>query len=161
MINKLEHIHRNFLWEGQGEKGRMHLLKWNEVVKPKGAGGLDLGDLRLKNLALLEKWLWRLAKKKKLYGGGLLSLKYGESEWGWVLSTCLRDLGCGKMFGWGCVRYTLDYLGLCQIRRLQQGIIMFGQLTVCLGEWGLEESFNSWTLWSISHWFLCFLTISS
>lgn len=82
-------------------------MKWNEVVKPKGAGGLGLGDLRLKNLALLEKWLWRFGKEKEALWRRVIVSKYGE------------------------------------------------------GEWGIEESFISWTLWSISHRFLCFLTFSS
>lgn len=56
MINKLDRIHRNFLWEGQGEKGRMHLMKWNKVVKPQGAGGLGL--VSNKEAATRDYYVW-------------------------------------------------------------------------------------------------------
>lgn len=52
---KLDRIRKNFSWEWQGDKKKKHFIKWSEVVKPKGAGGLGLGSLEYKNWALLAK----------------------------------------------------------------------------------------------------------
>lgn len=79
-------------------------MKWSEVVKPKGAGGLGLGDLRLKNVALLAKWWWRFGEEKEVLWRRVIVYKYGESEWGWVPSKVLGDhvLGiCGVIFCFG------------------------------------------------------------
>lgn len=72
VIKKLDRIRRNFFWEGSGQRKKMHLMKWSEVVEPKVTVGLGLGNLAFKNWALLAKWWWRYVKeKKKLSGGGL------------------------------------------------------------------------------------------
>lgn len=34
-----------------------HLVKWEVVVKSKEQGGLELGKLKERNVALLAKWL--------------------------------------------------------------------------------------------------------
>jgi hypothetical protein len=35
-------------------------VAWNKVIKPKDHGGLGLGSLQGKNLALMFKWIWHL-----------------------------------------------------------------------------------------------------
>ncbi|RVW43723.1 Transposon TX1 uncharacterized 149 kDa protein [Vitis vinifera] len=50
------------LWAGilrrVGEGKRDHLVRWDVVCKPKTIGGLGLGNISWRNLALLGKWLW-------------------------------------------------------------------------------------------------------
>lgn len=62
------------MWEGQGDKKKMHLVKWSEVIKPNSDGGVSLGSVELKNRALLAKWWWRFREEKELCGGKLLLL---------------------------------------------------------------------------------------
>ncbi|RVW65169.1 Alanine--tRNA ligase [Vitis vinifera] len=45
-----------FGWIGEGK--RDHLVRWDVVCKPKEIGGLGFGNISLRNLALLGKWLW-------------------------------------------------------------------------------------------------------
>ncbi|KAL5539045.1 hypothetical protein UlMin_044773 [Ulmus minor] len=45
-------------WNPVIEKGRS-LVRWKIVCKPKEYGGLGIGNLMLRNKALLGKWLWR------------------------------------------------------------------------------------------------------
>ena len=52
VVGRLDHIHRIFLWEGQGDTKKLHLLKWIEVIKPKRSGG---GSLENRNAALFTK----------------------------------------------------------------------------------------------------------
>lgn len=40
VVERVDRIHRNSLWEGQGDKN-----KWIEVIKPKWSGELGLGSL--------------------------------------------------------------------------------------------------------------------
>lgn len=56
VADKMDRIRRKFLWEGQGDKKMLHLMKWSEVIKPKRSGGLGLRNFENKNEALLAKW---------------------------------------------------------------------------------------------------------
>ena len=50
----------DFLWGSMREKKRMHLVGWNEIVKPKEEGGLGIQAARAKNITLLSKLNWRM-----------------------------------------------------------------------------------------------------
>ena len=58
--NKLDKSNRDFLWGSMSEKKRMHLVGWNEIVKPKEEGGLGIQAARAKNITLLSKLNWRM-----------------------------------------------------------------------------------------------------
>ena len=45
VVERLDRIRRNFLWEGKSNKKKLHLMKWSEVIKPKSCGGLGLANL--------------------------------------------------------------------------------------------------------------------
>ena len=60
----LERLMRNFFWEGKGEGFKDHLVSWVIVSKSKKQGGLGVGNLLNKNIALLGKWLWRFPLEK-------------------------------------------------------------------------------------------------
>ena len=50
---------RKFLWDGR-EGGEVdNFVAQNLVVKSKSNGGLEIGNLKKKNLALLGKWISR------------------------------------------------------------------------------------------------------
>ena len=49
VMESLDHIRRDFLWKGNGDNKKLHLVKWSEVIKPKSKGGLGLGSLENKN----------------------------------------------------------------------------------------------------------------
>jgi len=48
-------LQRKFLWSGDSASKTTHLVKWEIVQRPKKEGGLGVGDLLLKNTALLFK----------------------------------------------------------------------------------------------------------
>ena len=89
MVERVDRIHRNFLWEGQGDKKKLHLLKWSEVIKSNWSGrsnwsgGLSLGSLEKKNVALLVKWWWRIGEKREPLWRRVIAAKYDEDKWGW------------------------------------------------------------------------------
>lgn len=64
VIAKLERIMRTFFWEGNKGGKLNHLVKWEFVTRSQNDGGLGLGNLKVKNLALLAKWVEILERGK-------------------------------------------------------------------------------------------------
>ncbi|KAE8793679.1 ABC transporter G family member 37 [Hordeum vulgare] len=50
-----------FFWVGKGDKQKCHMVKWSEICKPKDQGSLGIISSKPMNIALLAKWLWRIA----------------------------------------------------------------------------------------------------
>ncbi|RVW84168.1 Structural maintenance of chromosomes protein 3 [Vitis vinifera] len=91
---KIERLQRDFLWSGIGEGKRDHLVRWDVVCKPKEIGGLGFGNISLRNLALLGKWLWRYPREgSALWHQVILSI-YGSHSNGWDANTLVRWSHC-------------------------------------------------------------------
>ena len=68
---------RKFLWDGR-EGGKVdNLVAWDLLLKSKSRGGLGIGNLKKKNLALLGKWIWRLLLEQNSFWGTVIRSKYG------------------------------------------------------------------------------------
>lgn len=81
---------RDFLWEGFGKDKSSHLVSWEVVTKTKEFGGLGIGNLLLRNKALLGKWWWRFPKEKESLWGKVITSKYGLQRNGWDAGLALR-----------------------------------------------------------------------
>lgn len=57
LVDRLDYIRRNFLWDGQSGWRKMHLIEWSIEVKPK-----FMVD---GNWALLAKWRWMLGGRNQ------------------------------------------------------------------------------------------------
>lgn len=55
VIGKLDSLNRRFLWGASEDKKAIHLLRWDEVCKPKRFGGLGLRKMEFHNKVLLYK----------------------------------------------------------------------------------------------------------
>lgn len=75
-------MQRDFLWE-LGDKRRDHLLRWDMVRKPLEMGDLRLGNISLRNDALLAKWLWRFPKENGSMWQSVIKAKYRLHDNGW------------------------------------------------------------------------------
>lgn len=62
---KVEKLKRDFLWERGLNKD--HLVGWKEVCRTK-EGGLGIGRIKEKNMALMSKWLGASQQKGTIYG---------------------------------------------------------------------------------------------
>jgi hypothetical protein len=80
VANRLEKLQRNFIWGGTNEATKFHLVKWSLVCSPVKDGGLGIRNLHRFNQALLGKWLWRYATKRKAYWRKVVEIKYGSME---------------------------------------------------------------------------------
>ncbi|KAM7485873.1 hypothetical protein LguiA_001882 [Lonicera macranthoides] len=87
VIEAIEAMMRNFFWEGRGEHKRDHLVRWDIVSLPKKCGGLGVGNLKLKNMALLGKWLWRFPLESKSLWHSIILSKFGNHSNGWDVNT--------------------------------------------------------------------------
>ncbi|XP_071713453.1 uncharacterized protein [Rutidosis leptorrhynchoides] len=56
----------------------MAWVKWDDILVPYGAGGLNIGSLRAKNLALLSKWWWRFHVGKDAFWVKIIKSIYGR-----------------------------------------------------------------------------------
>jgi len=59
-IKVISSLTRSFLWKGTSTSHGIFKVAWHKVIKSKSSGGLGLGSIHNKNLALLFKWLWNL-----------------------------------------------------------------------------------------------------
>ena len=81
VANRMEKLHRDFLWSGMNGDSKFHLVKWAKVCKPMQVGGLGIRLLRSFNTALLGKWLWRYGLETDALWKRVIEAKYGNI-WG-------------------------------------------------------------------------------
>ncbi|RVW40762.1 hypothetical protein CK203_080675 [Vitis vinifera] len=87
---KNREVAKGLFMSGIGEGKRDHLVSWDVVCKPKAKGGLGFGNISLRNLALLGKWLWRYPREgSALWHQVILSI-YGSHSNGWDANTLVR-----------------------------------------------------------------------
>jgi len=83
VIEKLDSIRRNFLWQGNGEgEKKYHLVKWEVVTNSKKEGGMGIKNLKVQNQSLLLKWLWRFVSGEQgLWKDAIVSRYTMEGLW--------------------------------------------------------------------------------
>lgn len=68
VINKITAIQPQFLWSGDMGKKALPLVRWDVIQLPRKMGGLSVGNLLLRNLALLFKWIWHFSLNLSIFG---------------------------------------------------------------------------------------------
>ena len=76
---KLESIRRQFFWGGVGENKKLTWVKWDKLLSTYGVGGLNIGSLRAKNLALVGKWWSRFKIEGDALWVRVIKSRYGKS----------------------------------------------------------------------------------
>jgi hypothetical protein len=71
VLHKLDYYRSRFFWQGDNEKNKYRLAKWSVVCSPKDQGRLGIHDLKVKNTALLGKWLFKLLTEEGTAGAKL------------------------------------------------------------------------------------------
>ena len=80
------------------------MVKWSEICKPRDQGDLGIMSSKRMNIALLTKWLWRIANGE---GGPWLRMIQHKYLRGQPLSFCQRS--GGSQF-WQCIIQLLPVL---------------------------------------------------
>ena len=78
MANRIEKLHKDFLWSGISGDSKLHLVKWAEVCRPMQVGGPGIRRLRNFKSALLGKWLWRYGIETDALWRKVIEAKYGN-----------------------------------------------------------------------------------
>ncbi|OIS95712.1 cbl-interacting serinethreonine-protein kinase 9, partial [Nicotiana attenuata] len=82
VVKRIDALRRNFLWEGNSEKKKFHLVKWNSLTTSKKTGGLGIKNLRVQNHSLMMNWLWKFAADEQSLWREVVREKYGmEGKW--------------------------------------------------------------------------------
>jgi hypothetical protein len=63
--HKMDLVRANFYWDS-GNKKKYHMVKWDDLAKPKDHGGLGFRDTRLMNECLLSKWIVKLGRGMRI-----------------------------------------------------------------------------------------------
>ena len=79
VLKKVDYFRSRFFWQGDSEKKKYRLARWDVVCRPKDQGGLGVHDLQVKNSALLGKWLYKLLSEEGTWQT-LLRRKYVGSK---------------------------------------------------------------------------------
>lgn len=82
VIQRLDTISRTFFWQGNEDKRKYHLVKWEELITSKKTGGGGIRNLRCHNQSLMMKWLWKFASDDNFLWKEVVAVKYGmEDKW--------------------------------------------------------------------------------
>ncbi|KAJ1692316.1 hypothetical protein LUZ63_009014 [Rhynchospora breviuscula] len=79
VIKEIDRVRRDFIWKNSanGSKG-IHLLSWDRMCMPKSIGGVGLVNLKLHNISLVLRWLWRLYAQPESQWSTLACTLYGK-----------------------------------------------------------------------------------
>lgn len=92
VIERLNKLRRNFLWEGNSETKKFHLVKWDVLIGDKHKGGLRVRNLKTQNHCLMMKWLWRFASGEQSLWKDVIQSKY-EVEHHWTTKLVTSTYG--------------------------------------------------------------------
>ncbi|XP_071714382.1 uncharacterized protein [Rutidosis leptorrhynchoides] len=79
MSKRLERVRREFFWGISGMGKKYIGLNGEKIMLPYADGGLNIGSLKCKNLALLCKWWWRLHNEPSSLWAKIIISLYGPS----------------------------------------------------------------------------------
>lgn len=77
---RMNSLRSQFSWEGNVDKKRFHLVKWEVVLKDKKGGGLGVRNLKLHSKSLLLKWLWMYNLEGEEIWKKLVNVVYGKED---------------------------------------------------------------------------------
>lgn len=107
ICDKLDKLNRNFLWGDTDEKGKIHLLSWDKVCKPKVKGGLSLKMTANMNHAMLAKARWRIVQKDEGLWCKVFEKKYLQRK-SILDENYNRHIGCSST--WSSVIHGAKFL---------------------------------------------------
>ncbi|XP_074290286.1 uncharacterized protein LOC141617016 [Silene latifolia] len=64
VMDKIQALCRNFLWEGTDDYSKAPLVSWKTVCRSKETGGLGVFDSKIWNIAAMGKLVWWIVSKK-------------------------------------------------------------------------------------------------
>nr|GEY64202.1 RNA-directed DNA polymerase, eukaryota, reverse transcriptase zinc-binding domain protein [Tanacetum cinerariifolium] len=78
ILNSMESLRSRFFWGGSQDSRNMAWVKWSQVLSSFKKGGLQIGSLKAFNLALLQKWRWRLLSSPNNMWVNIIKALHGQ-----------------------------------------------------------------------------------
>ncbi|XP_058776556.1 uncharacterized mitochondrial protein AtMg00310-like [Vicia villosa] len=82
------------------EKRCIHWVSWDDVCLPVDKGGLGLKKLEVFNLALLDKWKWRIFEDSNSIWYRMLKARYGDIKLQMMVEGGKHDNYSSKFVWW-------------------------------------------------------------
>ncbi|WMV52954.1 hypothetical protein MTR67_046339 [Solanum verrucosum] len=80
VIDRIEVLRRTFFWQGNEDKRKYHLVKWEEMNISKKIGGVGIRNMKFQNQSLMMKWLWKFASAGNSLWKEVIAAKYGMRD---------------------------------------------------------------------------------
>ncbi|GKB88076.1 RNA-directed DNA polymerase, eukaryota, reverse transcriptase zinc-binding domain protein [Tanacetum coccineum] len=87
VLQDLKEIRAKFFWGGNKDENKMAWVKWPIILNSFDKGGLNIGSLKAFNLALLQKWRWRLLSSPNALWVQVIKAYHGQ-EGGFDTNGC-------------------------------------------------------------------------
>ncbi|WMV24629.1 hypothetical protein MTR67_018014 [Solanum verrucosum] len=97
---RIDALRRKFFWQGSEDKKKYHLVKWEELLVDKKAGGLSIRNMKKQNRSLMMKWLWKFATDEGMLWKEAIVAKYGLED-KWMTKIVTTPYGCSV---WRAIR---------------------------------------------------------
>ena len=127
IISSIESLFNKLLWGGGEDHRKISWIGWSSVWLQKEFGGLGVKQLKEFNVALLEKWCWRMLADKGDFWYRVLVARYGEV--GGRLRAGVALHGGGRWWGLEMGAVVLGVAGLRSVWQRRWGM----GLTRCFG----------------------------
>jgi len=76
LCKHIDSLLRNFWWGSKEGKRKTCWVAWDDMTKPKYAGGLGFRDIEMFNLALLARQAWRVMQEPNSFSARILKAVY-------------------------------------------------------------------------------------
>nr|GEU90471.1 hypothetical protein [Tanacetum cinerariifolium] len=103
ILNSMKILRSRFFWGGSQDSRDMAWVKWSQVLSYFKKEGLQIGSLKAFNLALLQKWRWRLLSSPNNMWVNIIKVLHGQ-EGG------LNNQGCSFNGTWSRIIGTSNFL---------------------------------------------------
>ncbi|KAF3649031.1 putative receptor-like cytosolic serine/threonine-protein kinase RBK2-like [Capsicum annuum] len=136
VVDRIDTLKRNFLWQGNCDTKKIHLIKWKSVIISKKISGMGIKNLTAQNHCLLMKWLWRFTSNEQSLWKKVITQKY-DMDGKWItkavttpyrvrLWRSIRNLGAKFMSK--CSHQVVDLVEVCHPNHCNIGLLSYSPL---------------------------------
>ncbi|WMV42184.1 hypothetical protein MTR67_035569 [Solanum verrucosum] len=77
VMKRLDSLRRDFFWEENREKNKIHLVNWESCLTSKKNGGAGIKNLKIHNQSLMMKQIWNFNSDDHPLWKKVIMEKYG------------------------------------------------------------------------------------
>ncbi|GJZ25898.1 RNA-directed DNA polymerase, eukaryota, reverse transcriptase zinc-binding domain protein [Tanacetum coccineum] len=109
ILKALERYRATFFWGGSHDNKKIAWIKWSNVLSSFDKGGLNIGSLKAFNLALLQKWRWRMHSCPNAFWVKIIKALHGK-EGGFDVQGCNFNSTWSRIIGSSNYLYSIGII---------------------------------------------------